>query len=126
MAITMAPTSGTGPGNASSRGFYAVSGKALIAYPFVVTFDTSYTTAGQSIAATVANSPYAVLGVVESIDVHPGVAPGGTGGATAGQMTSGAVDLVNKKILLSVAFAEATNATNYSLIKLRCIAYGHQ
>ena len=125
MAVTMAPSSGTGPGNASSRGFYAISGRALTAYPFTLTFDTSYPTSGESIAATIANSPYAAMGTVQFIDCVPFVAPGGTGGSTAGHVMTGAADLVNKKVILVDNGTEASNAGNYSLITMSCIAYGY-
>jgi len=101
--------------------------KAMIRYPFTITYDTSYPTGGESIASAVAGSPYSVLRVVDNIDIQDSIAPGGTGGFSAGDIAHGIVDYTAaaQKILLFINGTQVSNGTNSSLIILRCVAEGY-
>lgn len=132
MAVSMVPTSGTGPGNARSTQTYSVAGRPQFIYPFDVTFDSSYPTGGESIAATITNSPFAVLTTVKAIMAMPVIAPGGAGGENAGDILELVPDITNKKLLVFTTPAtpgnrvQITSTNSLALITFKCIAIGYQ
>lgn len=108
-------------------------GRVFFEHHFDVTFDSSYPTGGESIAATVdPDSPWSVLTTVSRVVCIPVIAPGGTGGFSAGDVLYGIVDRTNKKLLLYLNVAagtdlvQVTDTTNASLITMQCIAYGYR
>jgi hypothetical protein len=133
MAATIASIGGT-PGVASARpALVTGTGRVLYEHHFKVTFDSSYPTGGESIAAAVdADSPWSVMTTVDRVVCIPVIAPGGTGGFSAGDVLYGIVDITNKKILLYLNVAagtdlvQVTDTTNASLIIMSCIAYGYR
>jgi hypothetical protein len=133
MAVTIASIGGT-PGVAAPRQVFATgTGRTLYEHHFSVTFDSSYPTGGESIAATVdADSPWSVMTTVDRVVCIPVIAPGGTGGYTAGDVLYGIVDITNKKLLLYLNAAagtdlvQVTDTTASQLITMKCIAYGYR
>jgi len=130
MAVTMAATN-TGPGSSAPRKTLAIAGGGLISYPFSITFDSSYPTGGESIAASVdPDSPYSVMRTIIGITFFPVIAPGGTGGENAGDILEGVLDPTNKKVLVFTTPAtpgnrvEITSTHNLSLITMYGVAYG--
>ena len=134
MAATIASMGGTGPGVASARPVLALgASRTMFEHHFTVTFDSSYPTGGESIAAAVdSDSPWSVMTTVSRIVCIPTVAPGGTGGFSAGDLMIGVADITNKKLLLYLnvvagsSYVQVTDTTNASLITIPCIAYGYR
>ena len=134
MAVSIASIGGTQAGVSAARNTMVTgTGRTLFAHHFTVTFDSSYPTGGESIARDVAPaSPWSVLTTILSIVCIPAIAPGGTGGFSAGDLMVGVADITNKKLLLYVNvvagtdFVQVTNTTNASLITIPCIAYGYK
>jgi hypothetical protein len=132
MAASIASIGGSGPGVSASRPVFATgTGRTLYEHHFTVTFDSSYPTGGESIAAAVdTDSPWSVMTTVSRIVCIPVIAPGGTGGFTAGDVLYGIADLTNKKLLLYLNVAagtdlvQVTDTTAAQLITMSCIAYG--
>lgn len=126
MSVTLTIAGGTGPGNqGASRPVFANAPRALYRVPFTITFDSSYPTGGESIAATITGSPYSVLRTIDHIAIYDAVAPGGTGGFSAGDIAHAIVDYTNKKVLLYINATQVTDTTNASLITLRGEAVGY-
>jgi hypothetical protein len=133
MAATIASIGGT-PGVSSARNLLVTgTGRTLYEHHFTVTFDSSYPTGGESIAAAVdADSPWAVMTTVSKIVCVPMIAPGGTGGFSAGDLMIGVADITNKKLLLYVnvaagsSYVQVTDTTAAQLITIPCIAYGYR
>jgi hypothetical protein len=132
MAASIASIGGSSAGVSASRPIYATgTGRTLYEHHFTVTFDSSYPTGGESIAASVdSDSPWSVMTTVSRVVCIPVIAPGGTGGFTAGDVLYGIVDITNKKILLYLNAAagtdlvQVTDTTAAQLITMSCIAYG--
>lgn len=134
MTIAIAAMGGGTPGISAARNSFTIgAGRTLYEYHFNVTFDSSYPIGGESIAASVdGDSPWSVMTTVDKIVCVPVIAPGGTGGFSAGDLIVGVGDVTNKKLLLYVnvvagtSFVQVTDTTNASLITMHCIAYGYR
>lgn len=134
MAVTLAHTGGSGAGMSSPREEYVSGvGRTFFEHHFRVTFDSSYPAGGESIAASVGEaSPWAVMRTVSRILCMPTIAPGGTGGYSAGDLMIGVPDLTNKKLLLYVnvvagtSYVQVTDTTASQLITIDCIAWGYR